>query len=79
MAALQRGRVIVLLSRGPPGEVNVYFCALTCVFKEAAHAGQANCVKRKCGTTRSVLLLLPDTTVFEQLYILALTCYYLFH
>lgn len=39
MTALQRGRVIVLLSRGPPGEVNVYFCAVTCVFKEAAHAG----------------------------------------
>lgn len=34
MGALQWGRVIVLLSRGPPGEVNVYFCAVTCVFKE---------------------------------------------
>lgn len=39
MVALQWGRVIVLLSRGPPGEVNVYFCAVTCVFKEAAHVG----------------------------------------
>lgn len=39
MGALQWGRVIVLLSRGPPGEVNVYFCAVACVFKEAAHAG----------------------------------------
>lgn len=28
MGALQWGRVIVLLSRGLPGEVNVYFCAL---------------------------------------------------
>lgn len=39
MVALQWGRVIVLLLRGPPGEVKVYFCAVTCVFKEAAHAG----------------------------------------
>lgn len=39
MGALQRGRVIVLLSRGPPGEVNVYFYTVTCVFKEAAHVG----------------------------------------
>lgn len=32
MGALLWGRVIVLLSRGPPSEVNVYFCAVTCVF-----------------------------------------------
>lgn len=32
MDALQRGLVIVLLSRGPSGEVNVYFQAVTCIF-----------------------------------------------
>lgn len=45
MAALAWGRVIVLLCRGPPGEVNVYFCTVTCVFKEAARAGLANRVE----------------------------------
>lgn len=56
MGALQWGRVIVLLSRGPPGEVNVYFCAVACVFKEAAHAGWANGVVEKCGTNQSAAL-----------------------
>lgn len=32
MGALQRGLVIALLSRGPSGEVNVYFQAASCVF-----------------------------------------------
>lgn len=53
MSALPWGRVIVLLSRGPPGEVNVYFCSVC--FKRRPTLAEHSADER-IGTNWSALL-----------------------
>lgn len=53
MGALQQGLVIVLLSRGPSGEVNVFPSSDLCILRGSPRWLSRQCGTKKCGTNQS--------------------------
>lgn len=63
MGALQQGLVIVLLSRGPSGERNVFPSSDLCILRGSPRWLSRQCGTKKCGTNQSATLpfsILPN-------------------
>lgn len=63
MAALQQGLVIVLLSRGPSGEANVFPSSDLCILRGSPRWLSSQCGTKTCGTNQSAALpfsILPN-------------------
>lgn len=63
MGALQQGLVIVLLSRGPSGEGNVFPSSDLCILRGGPRWLSRQCGTKKCGTNQSATLpfsILPN-------------------